>query len=147
MLLLLLSERELVHTYFCRGINVTNVCYNTLNEQRQKCTKLTLINVIWPDVHDFSMQLSLHGLNVANKKNGIQQSLLSSWLHHKHIMDPDCVQYHNALRAGLIAFGWLELWLIESALWNSLPSYCLGFSRRTAEMVTTGKTCSVKECC
>ena len=47
---------------------MTNVCYNTLNEQRQKRTKLTLINVIWPDVHDFSMQLSLHGLNVANKK-------------------------------------------------------------------------------
>lgn len=119
MLLLLLSERELVHTYFCRGINVTNVCYNTLNEQRQKCTKLTLINVIWPDVHDFSMQLSLQ----------------RCWLHHKHIMDPDCVQYHNALRTGLIAFGWLELWLIESALWNSLLSYYLGFSRRTGEMV------------
>lgn len=47
---------------------MTNVCYNTLNEQRQKCTKLTLINVIWPNVHDFSMQLSLRGLNVANKK-------------------------------------------------------------------------------
>lgn len=62
-------------------------------------------------------------------------------------MDFDCVKYYNVLWIGLIVFGWLEFWFIESVFWNLLLSYYLGFLRRIGEMVIIGKICSVKECC